>query len=252
MATISSASDVENQYKVRLRPANQYTGMAQDIRELRNRQVTFNVTPDVTENRNVTYKTLDPLHMPGQIMVYGGTSSRTFQLSNIRLVSRTTKEATENMRTLHMLRSWAMPYFGNSSTLSTEQKLNRTDFEYTGANRSPANQNPQDAEAFGMELLGATPDVLVLSAYSAEGEFVTQGSNSKRTRMFATNIHNIPVVVTNLTIPYPSDVDYIPAEDGQPMPRIMTLDIQLTETHSPQEYNKFSLQDFRKGTLTNF
>ena len=128
MATISKASDVENQYKVRLSVANRYTGMSQDIQELRNRQVTFNVTPDVTENRNITYKTLDPLHMPGQIMVYGGTSSRTFQISNVRLVSRTTKEATENMQTLHMLRSWAMPYFGNSSTLAPDQKLNREDW----------------------------------------------------------------------------------------------------------------------------
>jgi len=32
----------------------------------------------------------------------------------------------------------------------------------------------------------------------------------------------------------------------------MTIDIQLAETHSPQEYNKFSIQDFRNGTLVNF
>jgi len=145
-----------------------------------------------------------------------------------------------------------MPYFGNSSTLSPKQKQNRVDQNYQGGNVPQANANPDSRTGVGMELLGAPPDVLLLSAYSAEGEYVTQGNNSKRTRMVATNIHNVPVVITNLTIPYPSDVDYIPAEDGQPMPRMMTIDLQLTETHSPQEYNQFSLQDFRKGILSNF
>lgn len=242
----------ENEYKVKLTVAKQYTGMAEDVRDLRRRTVFFDVSPDVTENRNVNYKTLDPLHMPGQIYVYGGTASRTFQLSNIKLVSQTTEEATNNMQLLHQLRSWTMPYFGNSSTLSSQQKINRTDSNYTPSTAAQANEDPTAHMGMGTELLGAPPDVLLLSAYSADGEYVTQGKNSTRTRLVATNIHNVPVVITNLTIPYPSEVDYIPAEDGQPMPRLMTIDIQLSETHSPQEYNKFSLQDFRKGILTNF
>jgi len=249
---MAKANKLENQYKVKLRVATQYTGMASDVREDRRRTVQFQVTPDVTENRNVNYKTLDPLHMPGQIYVYGGTSSRTFQLSSIRLISRTTKEATDNMRTLHLLRSWTMPYFGNSSTLSAKQKINRADSNYNSSVQSAANDNPESRMGMGMELLGAPPDVLLLSAYSPSGDYVTPGGNSTKRRMTATNIHNIPVVITNLTIPYPADVDYIPTEDNQPMPRMMTIDIQLAETHSPQEYNNFSLQDFRKGTLVNF
>lgn len=249
---MSVSAKLENEYKVRLQAATNYTNMVKDVKELRERSVTFQVTPDVTENRNVTYKTLDPLHMPGQILVYGGTSSRTFQLSNIRLISRTTKEATDNMRTLHMLRSWTMPYFGNSSTLHPQQLKNRKAGVQSGGNQSASNTKVQDMHPTGMELLGAPPDVLILSAYSPRGSFSSAGENSKRTRLHATNIHNVPVVITNLTIPYASDVDYIPTIDEQPMPRIMVVDVQLTETHSPQEYNNFSLQDFRNGILKNF
>ena len=156
------------------------------------------------------------------------------------------------MQTLHLLRSWAMPYFGSSSTLSQEQKQNRSNTNYYSSNASNPNEPPEASSATGMEMLGAPPDILLLSAYSPNSDFTTDGKNSTRTRMAATNIHNIPVVITNLTIQYPSDVDYIPTEDAQPMARMMSVDIQLSETHSPQEYNKFSLQDFRKGTLVNF
>jgi len=245
-------NEVENQYKVRLSVATNYAKMDPDIRARRDRSVSFQVSPDVTENRNVNYKTLDPLHMPGQIYVYGGTSSRTFQLSNIRLVSRTSKEASENMRILHLLRSWAMPYFGNSSTLAPDQVTNRAAGIDSSSNQTAATNVPEGKGGRGMELLGAPPDVLKLSAYSPNSDFTVEGKNSARRRMTATNIHNVPVVITNLTIPYPSDVDYIPTKDGQPMPRMMTIDIQLAETHSPQEYNKFSIQDFRNGTLVNF
>lgn len=247
---MSDASEIQNQYKVRLELANPYRYLNATAAEQRNRSVSFKVTPDVTENRNVNYKTLDPLHMPGQIYVYSGTSSRTFQLSNIRLISRTTKEATDNMRMLHLLRSWAMPYFGNSGTLDSDNKTARAAGVQVDPNLSEADQEVQRRKARGTELLGSPPDILLLSAYSPRGEFVSRGGTNRR--MMATNIHNVPVVVTNLTIPYPSDVDYIPTDDGQPMPRMMTIDIQLSETHSPQEYNKFSIQDFRNGVLTNF
>jgi len=252
---MSEASEFANQYKVRLQVANPYTYMAQDIAARRNRSVTFKVSPEVTENRNVNYKTLDPMHMPGQIYVYGATSSRTFQISNIKLVSRTVKEATDNMRILWLLRSWAMPYFGNSSTLGKQNIKNRASSSAGNAkssNAASADEKVQQRQGRGTELLGAPPDVLLLSAYSPNSEYTTQGQNSSKTRLTMTNIHNVPVVVTNLTIPYPSDVDYIPTEDGQPMPRLMTVDVQLSETHSPQEYNQFSIQDFRDGRLVNF
>ena len=109
----------ENLYKVRL--VSTASGLS----------VPFQVTPDLIENRNVNYKTLDPIHMPGNIYVYGNTSSRTFNISNAKFVSRTPEEATRTMRYLHMLRSWTTPYFGDSSsTLSPSQRRDRNSQQY--------------------------------------------------------------------------------------------------------------------------
>ena len=86
--------------------------------------------------------------------------------------------------------------------------------------------------------MGAPPAVLFLTAYASS---TLRG-----------NIYKIPTVITNLTIPYPSEVDYIQTLGGQPFPTIMTIDIQLTEVHAPSEYEAFSLEHFRNGDLTGF
>ena len=66
------------------------------------------------------------------------------------------------------------------------------------------------------------------------------------------HVDRVPVVIQQLNIPYPSDVDYIPTSSGVPMPIIMTVDITLVETHSPSEYENFSLGQYRNGILRNF
>ena len=83
-------------------------------------------------------------------------------------------------------------------------------------------------------------------------------------RKRATNIHNIPVVLQQLSIPYPSDADYIdtieytvPSDGtvikaGVPFPTIMTVDMVLLETHSPREFANFDLKAYRQGLLDNF
>jgi len=222
---------VSNQFKVKLRS------------QVTNQVVAFDVTPEITETRNVNYKTLEPVHMPGSIYIYGGTSARNFQVNNIRLVSRTSQEAAKNLFRLNILRSWTMPYFGvNNSSLT-----------------------------------GAPPDVLALSAYAtgsldtANNQISTTQENNAlginqgqpenpNKRIRATNIQNIPVVLQQLSIPYPSDTDYIPTSEekklgisaGVPFPTIMTVDLVLMETHSPREYEKFNLKKFREGRLDNF
>jgi hypothetical protein len=214
--------------------------------------VSFKVTPDVVENRAVNYKALDPIHMPGQIHVYTNTASRTYALNSIKLMSRTSEEATKNLWAINVLRHWTTPYFGiNSSTLTDEQRNNRK----TGTQQFRAEDDGQiegERALFGgRELLGAPPDVLYLTAYSEVGK---RG-----------NIHKVPVVITALSIPYPSDVDYIPTmsgvelgskyrfiDAGVPFPTIMTVDITCVETHSPREFSKFDIFDFRNGRLTNF
>lgn len=223
-----------NAFKVKLRS------------QVNNTVVAFDVSPEVTETRNVNYKTLEPVHMPGGIHVYGSTSSRTFNINNIRLVSRTGEEAARNLYRLNVMRSWAMPYFGINNS----------------------------------QLTGAPPDVLSLSAY-ARGPVdssrifkeqtennqlgTNQQNNQQTTKIRPSNIRNIPVVLQQLSIPYPSDVDYVPTarleipgpsgvtiEAGVPFPSIMTIDMVLMETQSPREFARFDLKKFRAGTLDTF
>ncbi len=215
-------------------------------------RVVFRVSPDIVENRTINYKAIDPVHMPGQIHVFTNTSSRTYALNSIRLISRTSEEATKNLWAINVLRHWATPYFSkNSSNLTAEQ----IDNNRTGGSAFDPDENGKiedDKALFGRSLLlGAPPDVLYLSAYSEA---------SKRG-----NIYKVPVVLTSLSIPYPSDVDYIPTAEGLtvgnryrfikagvPFPTIMTLDITTVETHSPNEYNRFNIYDFRNGRLDGF
>lgn len=218
-----------NQYKVKLRSQVNQTVVA------------FDVTPEITETRNVNYTTLEPVHMPGGIHVYKGTSSRVFNINNVRLVSRTREEAAKNLYRLNQLRGWAMPYFGKTNS----------------------------------RLIGAPPDVLALSAYATgpqdsanvstprtDGE-TSEGSENFLRRNRPTNIHNIPVVLQQISIPYPSDVDYIDTmriefndgttiEEGVPFPALMTIDMVLLETHSPNEFANFNLKDYRRGKLETF
>ncbi len=234
-----SQDRVENQYKVKLTNAVQGGGT-----------VSFDASPTVSENRNVNYNSLEPLHAPGQIQVYKNTSSRNFQLSDVRLVSRTIQEAELNLRRLWMLRSWCMPRFGNSSTLSTAQRDERSD---------QREMTKEDIAVFGddvgIELLGAPPPILYLSAYSKglnTESSSTSGRGTTNTWTRAQHINRVPVVIQQLSIPYPNDVDYITTSNGTPMPLLMNIDLALIETHSPNSYEAFDLDAFKKGILPGF
>lgn len=221
---------------------------------------TFPATPDLIETRNVNYKTIEPIHAPGQILAYAATASRSFNISSIKLISRTPREAQLNLRKLWLLRSWTMPRFGRS-TLTETQRENREFIEQFGRTPEEREQIRQDleaqgrvgdpnADALGVELRGQPPAVLLLSAYSRRSSAgsLPNGRNSQ-----AEHINRVPVVIQNLSIPFPSDVDYIPTEDSNvPMPTIMTLDMTLMETHSPSEYESFSLSAFKNGNLAGF
>lgn len=238
--------------------------------------VVFSVTPSFAESRTVDYSPVTPVHMPGSIQVYKHTNSRTFSIG-AHFVSRNINDASTNMRYLQMLRSWAMPFFGTgSSTLTQEQQQNRkrTQTQLNDLNRSGTAQSQnyatggtappstyeenrqtqirslrsklQDAEFAGVEALGAPPEVLYLYAYSSI-------SRSVRVNSPFVNINQVPVVLTNLSITYPEDVDYIPTWfENEPFPVKMDVSIELAETHSPTEYAKFSLQQYKFGLLTNF
>lgn len=237
---------MENFYKVKLR--SQVTKAV----------IAFDVVPDVNETRNVEYKSMNPVHMPGTIYAYGHTASRLFGVNSARFISRTPEEASYNLARLNVLRSWTMPYFGDTGF---------SDLAGSGTVR---------------DLLGSPPDVLSFYAFatgpsgtpltdnaSGQASNPTQPQGAER-RLRATHLHNIPTVIHNLQITYPSDLDYIPTasatykfgtgaraftvniEAGVPFPTIMTTDIQLYETHSPSEFNNFKLEDYRAGRLDNF
>ena len=232
-------ADIQNVYKVKLTDSvNSSTG-----------RVTFDVTPDVIENTNVNYKSIDPVHAPGQIFIYSGTSSRTFNISNARFISRTQKEASRNLIRLQLLRSWTRPVFGKEPNPRTEeQDLSRK----TSAEHSSIAQwrqynfsEKERAEIYGPNhQLGRPPEVLLLSAYSKTG--------GKGSRLQMEHLNRIPVVINQISIPYPSDVDYIPTLEGVPMPTIMTLDMTLIESHAPVEYENFNIEDYRNGVLPGF
>jgi len=250
---------IENNYKVRLMPANVLAG------DKASRGLSFDASPNVSESRTVNYNSLEPLHAPGQIQVYKNTQSRTFQISDIKLISRTVGEATQNLEKLWALRSWCMPRFGNSSTLSTENRLVReTKLQEEARRRDPSLKNKlgegnrYTTEELGSELLGAPPPIILLSAYSkiigtSDDSTAAVQSRIVTTRWnIAQHINRVPTVIQQLTIPYPNDVDYITTSNGVPMPLIMNIDITLLETHSPNAYEGFNLNAFREGRLQGY
>lgn len=223
-------------------------------------RVVFDVTPAFSESRAIEYTPVTPIHMPGSVQVYKNTASRTFAIT-AHLISRNVVDAAKNMFYLQRLRSWALPFFGigsatrariNPSKVSASAELNEQlnpagDPSSTDPNQLDSVQNIERAiqNLQSPELLGAPPEVLYLYAYSA--------AQSGQRSPGLVNINRIPVVLTNLEITYPEDVDYIPSSsNGEPFPVKMEVAIALVETHSPREYERFSLADFKRGQLVNF
>lgn len=96
--------------------------------------VVFDAMPTISESRGVQYDSFTPLHHPGEILKYKGTSGREWGI-NARLISRNVEEATWNLAMINTIRAWSMPYYGEGT----------------------ARSDPT--------LLGAPPPILTLSAY---------------------------------------------------------------------------------------
>lgn len=209
-------------------------------------RVVWDATPEFSESRMIQYKNIDPIHAPGAIYQYAYTGSRTFNIQG-KFISRSVNEATKTLAYIQYLRTWAMPVFAQ-----------------VGSN-APA----------GEDILGAPPAILLLTAYSIGNPRETAAQSTvpinnttgrnpnmtvqetppynTRVPSIGNNIYEVPVVITNLEIPFPSDVDYIPTINQVPVPTIVTVSLQLTETHSPNAYaKKYNLQAFKAGTLLNF
>lgn len=213
------------------------------------KRVVFEVTPTLSESQSVEYASVQPIHMPGGIQVYKFTNPRQFEIS-AHFISRNTSEALTNIKYLQTLRSWSRPFFGLSSTrLAPKPGLQQApsfgDRSATGIAQIQG-ASLQD----GVNLLGAPPEVLYLYGYSTV-------QNDARQGMAGINLNRIPVVLTSLNISYAEDIDYIPVSTRpnahtEPFPVKIDVSITLVETHSPAEYEKFSLDAFKSGTLKSF
>lgn len=291
-----SETSFENEFKVRLVSAVDAT-----------ERVAFNVSPILAVSAPVEYSTIQPIHMPGAMMVYKNTGPRVFNL-NITLISRTPQEATISQNQFHLLHAWRYPYFGRGSAgsglssstvkaptpaqpdvgdldpgeISTNESAEKFKFNNvseawtsitgkislnpltnfsnattsikgaldkikTSAGSMTKLSTIDDVGSFmnegGSTMLGAPPPILLLSAYSSDntnGRFPTK------------NYHNIPAVITNFDFAWPNNVDYIPTVNNEPFPVKMELTITLTETHSPREFENFSLSQYKSGTLPSF
>lgn len=76
--------------------------------------VVFDTMPDITENHQAQYDDVQPLQHPGTLLKYRSTSARDWSLT-VRLVSRTVEEASQNLRTINIIRSWVMPFYGQGT-----------------------------------------------------------------------------------------------------------------------------------------
>ena len=76
--------------------------------------VLFDNTPKIDEVVGVNYQQKTVPQLPTSINYYESTSTRTYNVSSILFVSRTREEATENQRTINLLRAWTKPAFGST------------------------------------------------------------------------------------------------------------------------------------------
>lgn len=158
-------------------------------------QVAFDLSPEISESKQVIYAEIGDIRQAASILIYGGSPSRKWSL-NAKFLSRTQKEADETWRSVQLLRSWT---------------------------------NPDTNYKYGID--SGTPHVLRLYGY---------GRTWKA----------IPVVITSLTVDYPTDIDYIPTEYGTNVPVIQSVSMQLTEARTPDDLlKKFDLEKFKLGVL---
>lgn len=73
--------------------------------------VFFDVMPEVSEDRSVSYEGVPITQGPGAFQKYKMTDSVTWAINGI-FIARTSEEATKNLVMLNTLRAWTMPVFG--------------------------------------------------------------------------------------------------------------------------------------------
>ena len=126
---MASTEDQTNQLKVTIK---QEPAVGSDINTL-----VFNVMPRIEEQGSAEYDPISPIHHPGVIQKFRSSSARSWTVSG-QLISRTSEEASTNLKIINMIRSWRMPFFGEGTNNSSQK-----------------------------DKLGAPPPILTLSAYGS-------------------------------------------------------------------------------------
>lgn len=71
-------------------------------------QVEFNLSPEISESKQVIYAEIGDIRQAASILIYGGSPSRKWSVT-AKFLSRTTKEADETWKSVQLMRSWANP-----------------------------------------------------------------------------------------------------------------------------------------------
>lgn len=71
-------------------------------------QVEFNLSPDISESKQVIYAEIGDIRQAASILIYGGSPSRKWSI-NAKFLSRTEEEADATWRSIQLLRSWTNP-----------------------------------------------------------------------------------------------------------------------------------------------
>jgi hypothetical protein len=84
--------------------------------------VEFLVMPEVVENRTVGYEAVAPPQFPGAFQKYKGTEPTQWTV-NATFISRTSAEASLNLKNMNILRGWTMPFFGENTRLAYPDRM---------------------------------------------------------------------------------------------------------------------------------
>jgi hypothetical protein len=76
-------------------------------------RVIFEASSPIAESRTINYDGYGIIQLPTDVFSYHGTGARHFSITG-KLVSRTVSEAQTNALYLNLIRSWALPDFGNT------------------------------------------------------------------------------------------------------------------------------------------
>lgn len=191
----------QNPYKLRLR------GTITDS------LVVFNTMPIIYENNSAAYETLSPAHMIGDFHVFTKSPSRSFEINDLKLVSRNQQEARANIERVFTMKGWTKSYFGDTSG---------------------------DASTELMNWLGAPPEVLKFSAIGFFNEIPVV--LEKFSVNFPNDVDYIPTASNGEGDPL----------GNIPFPLVTTISFTLLEQHSASEYERFNLHSYRTGTLQSF